>query len=259
MKSLLVKAVAPAIAIGTLASCSSSLEKSSAANSKSYLLGKSKTKAKPIVLTKARAQSMARNTPRSAPVSKPAWSSAVTSSFLPASVDVAVKSSSASLPKDKHGRPTYHSDSARHRYVRTTAYSHQENEPGAPGRLNAIGTTLKYGQVRSAAADWSRYPVGTTFKIKGLPHTYVIDDYGSALVGTNTIDIFHPTLSSMRRWATRDVEISIIRWGSLERTTNLLRGRTKYGHCRRMYHAAMSKINRGRVASTRTGATDQSL
>jgi 3D (Asp-Asp-Asp) domain-containing protein len=143
--------------------------------------------------------------------------------------------------------------------VRTTAYSHQENEVGAPGRLNAVGTTLKYGQVRSAAADWSRYPVGTTFKIKGLPYTYVIDDYGSGLVGTNTIDIYHPTLSSMHYWATREVEINIIHWGSLERTANLLRNRTKYSHCAQMYYATLRKLNSGQVARSSSSGTGSAL
>ena len=126
---------------------------------------------------------------------------------------------------------------------------------GAPGRLNAMGTVLKYGHVRSAAADWSRYPVGTTFKIKGLPHLYVVDDYGSALVGTNTIDIYHPTLSLMREWGSRDVEINVVRWGSWERGANLLRGRTKYPHCARMYYATMRKLNSLRVAQGRSGSS----
>lgn len=227
MKSLLMNAVASAIAIGTLSSCGG--------------LGFASNSDTPRLLTKAQARS--------------GFSWARTSnSFLPAKVDLAVKASTSALPKDKHGRPTYNSDRVRHRVVRTTSYSHQEGEVGAPGRLNAIGSTLKYGQVRSAAADWSRYPVGTTFKIKGLPHRYVIDDFGSSLAGTNTIDIYHPTLGLMRRWATRDVEINIIKWGSLERAANLLRTRTKYRHCAQMYYAAMRKLNSSRVVQTRRGA-----
>ncbi len=178
------------------------------------------------------------------------WSSAngpQVDGFLPAQVDLAVKASASTLPVDRHGRPTYHSESVRHRFVRTTSYSHQENEAGAEGRLNAMGTTLKYGRVRSAAADWSRYPVGTAFRINGLPHVYVVDDYGRSLAGTNTIDIYHPTLKLMRKWATRDVEINVIRWGSWEQSANLLRGRTKYAHCAMMYYATLAKIRRQRV------------
>ena len=105
--------------------------------------------------------------------------------------------------RTSHGMPTYPMNQ-RVRYVRDhRVLAHGERA----GRLRAHerrGTLLKYGAVRSAAADWSVYPVGTTFKIKGLPYTYVVDDYGSALVGTNTIDIFHPSLQSMREWATRN-------------------------------------------------------
>ncbi|MGJ8697608.1 MAG: 3D domain-containing protein [Verrucomicrobiaceae bacterium] len=144
--------------------------------------------------------------------------------------------------------PTY-SHSSRNRVVRTTAYSHEEMEVGAPWMKNAIGTNLKYGQVRSAAADWSQYPVGTKFKIKGLPYTYVVDDYGSALAGTNTIDIYHPNLSSMRRWGTRKAEITVIQWGSMQRTVNILKGRRGYSHTRKMYYAAKAKLDSGQVAA----------
>lgn len=167
--------------------------------------------------------------------------------FLPAEVSAATVSKASGLSRDKHGMPTY-PDNMRRRVVRTTAYSHEECEVGAPWRMNAIGTYLKYGQVRSAAADWSRYPVGTKFKIKGLPYTYVVDDYGSALVGTNTIDIYHPNLSSMRRWATRKAEISVIQWGDWDRTLNILAGRRGYAHTRQMYYAAKAKVDSGRYA-----------
>ncbi|MDB4544896.1 3D domain-containing protein, partial [Akkermansiaceae bacterium] len=167
--------------------------------------------------------------------------------FRPAPVsEIAVKKSS-NLPKDKHGMPSY-SHKERSRLVRTTAYSHMENEVGAPWKKNALGTYLKYGNVRSAAADWSKYPVGTKFKIKGLPHTYIVDDYGSALVGTNTIDIYHPTLTSMRKWGTRKAEITVIQWGDWDRTLNVLKGRTAYAHTRKMYYAAKAKVASGNVA-----------
>ncbi|MGE9267650.1 MAG: 3D domain-containing protein [Verrucomicrobiales bacterium] len=167
---------------------------------------------------------------------------------LPANVDAVALSKASTLPRDKHGMPTY-SHTERTRVVRTTAYSHMEMEPGAPGRKNALGTILSYGQVRSAAADWSVYPVGTRFKIKGLPYTYVVDDFGSALVGTNTIDIFHPSLSLMNAWGTRKAEITVIQWGSMERTANILSKRLKYPHTRRMFYAAQSKLKSGQVAS----------
>ena len=170
------------------------------------------------------------------------------SSFLPEPASSSTIAKAQKLPKDKHGMPTYKKQSTRTRYVRTTAYSHMENEPGAPGRKNAAGTILQYGSVRSAAADWSIYPLGTKFRVKGQPHTYVVDDYGSALVGTNTIDIFKPTLSSMRKWGTRKTEITVIQWGSYERSLALLKGRRGYSHCRKMYYGCLKNCG-SKVAS----------
>ena len=92
--------------------------------------------------------------------------------------------------------------------VRTTSYSCKENEKGGIyGNKSAVGTPLRYGAVRSAAADWSRFPMGTKFRIVGQPHLYIVDDYGSALVGTDTVDIYKPTLAMMREWGTRYVDI----------------------------------------------------
>ena len=242
MKVLLSKAVSAAIALGALSSCSFFQPASP----------------QPLLLDKAAANQLRGSSASWVTTlwSPPQGTSTRSNGFLPGEVGLAVKAAAATLPVDRHGRPTYFSESVRHRYVRTTSYSHQENEVGAVGRLSAMGTTLKYGRVRSAAADWSRYPVGTIFRIKGLPQVYVVDDYGSGLVGTNTLDIYHPTLRLMRKWATRDVEIHVVRWGSWERTASLLRGRTRYKHCARMYYATMAKISSGRVV-LRGGLGDQ--
>ncbi|MBJ05596.1 MAG: hypothetical protein CMO40_00530 [Verrucomicrobiaceae bacterium] len=244
MKALFVNAVAAAIALGSLSSCS--------------FFNRA---GEPRLLSKSEAHALGGAGFRSFSVKVP-WSSFLAgkarATGLPAEVDLAVRAAAATLPVDKHGKPTYHSESIRHRLVRTTAYSCAENEPGAVGSLSALGTVLKYGRVRSAAADWSRYPVGTTFRIKGLPYVYVVEDYGSALVGTNTIDIYHPNLSLMRSWATRDAEINIIKWGSWERTANLLRGRTKYAHCAQMYYATIAKIRSGRVVLRKEPAKERS-
>lgn len=167
---------------------------------------------------------------------------------LPAEANVSLLENVAHLPQDKHGFPSY-SDDITHRVVRATAYSHMQNEPGAPGRMNAAGGILKWGQVRSAAADWSKYPVGTKFRIKGLPYLYVVDDYGSALAGTNTIDIFHPTLGGIKNWGLRTIEIDVIQWGSWDRTLALLKGRQHRWHTRQMYAQAKQKVQSGEAVA----------
>ena len=118
--------------------------------------------------------------------------------------------------------------------VRTTAYTHSESDHIIYGARTAVGTNLKYGNVRSAAADWSVYPVGTVFQIEGLPYVYQVDDYGSALVGTNTIDLYKPDKATMRAWGVRNVNIRVIKWGSFSKSLSILRPRTAYSHIRRM-------------------------
>lgn len=139
------------------------------------------------------------------------------------------------LGRDKWGMPFYHPKQL-NRVVRTTAYTHSESDHRVYGVSSAAGTKLNYTeQVRSAAADWSVYPLGTKFKIKGEPYTYVIDDYGSALEGTATIDIYQPSKALMRQWGRRIVEIQVIEWGSSVRSMETLAKRRKYIHCNKMY------------------------
>jgi len=138
-------------------------------------------------------------------------------------------------PRDRHKMPLY-AYGERTRVVRTTAYTHTEADHLIYGRKNAAGTTLRYsGQVRSAAADWSVYPVGTTFRIKGLPYLYVVDDYGSALVGTGTVDLYKPSKEVMNAWGRRNVELTIVRWGSQARSAEILKDRVHHAHCRQMF------------------------
>ncbi len=125
--------------------------------------------------------------------------------------------------------------------VRTTAYTHTEADHIQYGRKSAAGTKLQYGRgYSSAAADWSKFPLGTKFKIDGMPQTFVIDDYGSALVGTETIDIYKPSRSAMNQWGVRHVDIKILEYGDFEKSREILEGRTKYSHVRQML-AGMKK------------------
>lgn len=115
--------------------------------------------------------------------------------------------------------------------VRTTAYSHVEADHLTYGRKSAAGTNLQYGsRLRSAAADWSKYPLGTRFTIEGLPYEYVVDDYGSALVGTETIDIYKPEMKTMNKWGVRNVPIKVLEWGSFEESRKILDGRKHVRH-----------------------------
>jgi 3D (Asp-Asp-Asp) domain-containing protein len=125
--------------------------------------------------------------------------------------------------------------------VRTTAYTHSESGHRRYGRSNAVGTRLAVGGCNSAAADWSRFPLGTKFKIVGQKQLYVIDDYGSALVGKNTIDLYMPTRGMMNRWGARDVTIELLELGSYQDSLKILRPRSRAAYIRRMVAILQSK------------------
>jgi len=135
--------------------------------------------------------------------------------------------------------------------VRTTAYTHLE---GGSGRRNALGEYLSGRHVMSAASDWSRYPLGTRFRIAETNEEYVIDDYGNALIGTDTIDLYKPSRLEMKQWGVRHVNIDILQWGSEEQSLKVLAPRCKHSCVRKMVAALEKKRGKtvAQSSSTRT-------
>ena len=86
----------------------------------------------------------------------------------------------------------------------------------------------------SAAADWSRWPAGTVFRIESTGQVYRVDDYGWALAGRNTIDLYESSREAMNAWGARQEVIHVMRWGDREESLRRLRGHQKYRHIRRM-------------------------
>jgi 3D (Asp-Asp-Asp) domain-containing protein len=127
--------------------------------------------------------------------------------------------------------------SARHiPNVRTTAYTHTEGG----GVRNALGSYLSGRHVKSAASDWSRYPLGTRFRITDTKEEYIIDDYGTALIGTDTIDLYKTSRADMKRWGVRHVDLDILQWGSEEQSLKILAPRCKH-HCVRKMVASLQQ------------------
>ena len=123
--------------------------------------------------------------------------------------------------------------------VRTTAYTH--TEPG--GRNNAIGTRLRFGgDTYSAASDWSWMPLGTRFRMLENGRNYVIEDYGSALVGRKTVDLYKPNMRAVNKWGVRHVEIEILEWGSKPMSLRILQPRAKRGYIRTMVAALRKDV-----------------
>ena len=121
--------------------------------------------------------------------------------------------------------------------VRTTAYTRKEEG----GIHNALGKYLSGRHVMSAAADWSRFPLGTRFRICSTREEFIIDDYGTALVGSNTIDLYKPTKLEMKRWGVRNVDIDVLQWGSEQKSLEVLGPRAKHPQVESMLTALQKK------------------
>ena len=123
---------------------------------------------------------------------------------------------------------------ARVQEVRTTAYTHSESDHRKYGARNALGGPLRAGPISSAAADWARWPAGTRFRVIPTGEVFEVDDYGWALAGRNTIDLYRPNRRSMNEWGVRIVAIEIMHWGDPWRSYRILQSRSGYAHTRRM-------------------------
>jgi len=98
-------------------------------------------------------------------------------------------------------------------------------------RAVAVGKPPKIG---SAAADWSRWPMGTTFRLLSTGQTYRVEDYGWALSGRNTIDLYMSNRRDMNTWGARQEPIQILHWGDPQQSLQFLQSHTDYKHLKRM-------------------------
>lgn len=89
-------------------------------------------------------------------------------------------------------------------------------------------------QIGSAAADWSRWPAGTVFRLLSTGQMYRVEDYGWALSGRNTIDLYMANQREMNWWGARQETIEIVQWGNPQESLEFLRRHQDYKHIRRM-------------------------
>ena len=89
-------------------------------------------------------------------------------------------------------------------------------------------------RIGSAASDWSRWPAGTSFRLLSTGQIYRVDDYGWALAGRNTIDLYMPNQREMNSWGARQETIQILQWGDPEESLQFLRRHQDYRHIKRM-------------------------
>jgi 3D (Asp-Asp-Asp) domain-containing protein len=122
-------------------------------------------------------------------------------------------------------------------------FSMEERQPVTPGpkRAPRITRVVKRAvvvsrppQIGSAAADWSRWPAGTVFRLLSTGQNYRVEDYGWALSGRNTIDLYMANQRDMNSWGARGETIEILKWGDLQESLQFLRRHQDYRHIKRM-------------------------
>ena len=97
-----------------------------------------------------------------------------------------------------------------------------------------VVSKTKAARVGSAAADWSRWPAGTTFRVLSTGQIYRVEDYGWALSGRNTIDLYMATPRDMNSWGTRQEPIQVLHWGDAQESRRLLQPHQASKHIQRM-------------------------
>jgi 3D (Asp-Asp-Asp) domain-containing protein len=126
---------------------------------------------------------------------------------------------------------------------RLQPFSMDERETVTPGPKRAPRTTRavkravvvsRPPQIGSAAADWSRWPAGTVFRLLSTGQNYRVEDYGWALSGRNTIDLYMSNQREMNSWGARQETIEIVKWGDPQESLQFLRRHQDYRHIKRM-------------------------
>ena len=102
------------------------------------------------------------------------------------------------------------------------------------GGKRAVAVSKKPPRIGSAAADWSRWPVGTTFRSLSTGQMYRVEDYGWALSGRNTIDLYMSNRSDMNSWGARQEPIQVLHWGDAQQSLQILQSHTEHKHIKRM-------------------------
>jgi 3D (Asp-Asp-Asp) domain-containing protein len=109
-------------------------------------------------------------------------------------------------------KPAYEEPLARDIYqkVTVTSYAGAASSQGDAG-ITACGSRYRSGSISSAAADWSRWPAGTVFRVLATGELYEVDDYTDDIVGRNTLLLYKPSAPVN---SSHFVTIEIVRWGS---------------------------------------------
>jgi 3D (Asp-Asp-Asp) domain-containing protein len=102
------------------------------------------------------------------------------------------------------------------------------------GGKRAVAVSKTPPRIGSAAADWARWPMGTTFRLLSTGQMYRVEDYGWALSGRNTIDLYMANSRDMNTWGARQEPIQILHWGDPQQSLQVLQTHTEHKHIKRM-------------------------
>jgi 3D (Asp-Asp-Asp) domain-containing protein len=102
------------------------------------------------------------------------------------------------------------------------------------GVKRAVAVSKAPARIGSAAADWSRWPMGTTFRLLSTGQMYRVEDYGWALSGRNTIDLYMANQRDMNAWGARQEPIQVLHWGDPHESLQVLQSHQDYKHIKRM-------------------------
>lgn len=140
------------------------------------------------------------------------------------------------LPADSSGSPRYEAGSSMSSsmYLAPQKRTVTKWVKTKRGKKKVVVTEYVRPTVGSAASDWARWPAGTIFRLLSTGQIYKVDDYGWALAGRNTIDLYMPSRGTMNEWGVRNEPIQVLRWGDPQQSLQVLERRQGYKHIRRM-------------------------
>src|SRR5260370_32049260 len=106
--------------------------------------------------------------------------------------------------------------------------------PRTPRAVKRVVVVPRPPQTGSAAPDWSRWPAGTVFRLLSTGQNYRVEDYGWALSGRNTIDLYMANQRAMNTWGARQETIEVLKWGDPQERLQFLRRHPDYRPIKRM-------------------------
>jgi 3D (Asp-Asp-Asp) domain-containing protein len=142
-----------------------------------------------------------------------------------------ISSSDAKLEKFSMNKPK---KAARVTTTVTTTTTRVTKTTTTKGVKCAVAASKAPPRIGSAAADWSRWPMGTTFRLLSTGQVYRVEDYGWALSGRNTIDLYMANRSDMNAWGARQEPIQVLHWGDPSESLRVLASHQDYKHIKRM-------------------------